>query len=471
MLLFRSVVLLLLQLYAFHAWSAEQNGTLDSVVAGIISHDTVYGRMRVDMVENPFGEPGVVSYIGAVSRDLTGLLRNKNYELNFRFYEGANPLRRVQVLVIPGSLFAMGILDPSGYRIADSLGISNNLSLRFLAGESSMAIVIIGESRISGNYYFIDDFTVYESREEQKTSPNRAQYAEREGYRFGFGGHEKNDEIKGSGNHLSFGDYGYDPRTGRRWNLDPIEQEYISGYAVFNNSPIYFNDPDGREPIKPQAGTATGFVNTINTTGTKLGLKTGLSAHTAMLGLGKTEFHIKNGRPMPVNTQRINTFSDKYIYTEKGGWIDMAHFMFYAGRAYDVKVKKEEALKRIETNKKAGSHYIPTPVWHASKKDPVGEAIQEGYHQEMSDRTFAKHSAYSYEDLPSDYFGADFGANYFDPNSKLTFGEQLQNYLNNLGATDPKNAPNYNSLPNVEPDKKPSRTNHTTKPVYTKDSP
>jgi hypothetical protein len=36
------------------------------------------------------------------------------------------------------------------------------------------------------------------------------------------------------------------------------------------------------------------------------------------------------------------------------------------------------------------------------------------------------YSAYSYEDLPSDKYGADFGANYFDPNSNLTFGEQLE---------------------------------------------
>ena len=71
----------------------------------------------------------------------------------------------------------------------------------------------------------------------------------------------------------------------------------------------------------------------------------------------------------------------------------------------------------------------------------------------------------------SDKFGADFGANYFDPKSKLTFGEQLQNYLNGLGATDSKNAPKYNSLPKTEPTDKPTMTNSTTKPTYTKDNP
>jgi hypothetical protein len=54
------------------------------------------------------------------------------------------------------------------------------------------------------------------------------------GYRFGFGGHEKIDELKGSGNHLAFGDYGYDARLGRRWNIDPVDQINISNYATLN---------------------------------------------------------------------------------------------------------------------------------------------------------------------------------------------------------------------------------------------
>lgn len=294
----------------------------------------------------------------------------------------------------------------------------------------------------------------------------------RSNYVFGYNGAEKDNEVKGVGNSLDFGERIYDPRIGVWLSLDPLQAKYPawSPYHFSLNNPILLKDPDGREPTKAQAGTITGFVTTINTTGTRLGLKKGQDAHNAILSLGKTGDFFKHGRPMPINTQRINTFDDKYIYTEKGGWIDMAHFMFYAGRAYDVRVKKENAEKSIETSKKAGIRYIPTSVINSAKKDPVGEAVQEGYHQEMSDRFFAKHSAYSYEDLPSDYFGADFGANYFDPNSELSLGEQLTNYFNNeLGATNPKNAPNYNDMPATDADmgETPSKTNHTTKPMYT----
>jgi RHS repeat-associated protein len=293
-------------------------------------------------------------------------------------------------------------------------------------------------------------------------------------YRFGFNGAHKDNELKGVGNSLDFGERIYDPRIGVWLSLDPLQANYPawSPYNFSLNNPILLKDPDGREPTKAQSGTISGFVTTINTTGTKLGLKKGQEGHKAMLSMGETGGFFKHGRPMPINTQRINTFKDKYIYTEKGGWIDMAHFMFYAGRAYDVRVKKEDAEKRIESSKKAGIRYHPTSLLHSAKKDPVGEAVQEGYHQEMSDRIFAKHSAYSYEDLPSDYFGADFGANYFDPNSKLSFGEQLTNYFDNvLGATDPQNAPNYNDMPATDEDmgEKPSKTNHTTKPMYIND--
>jgi hypothetical protein len=66
-------------------------------------------------------------------------------------------------------------------------------------------------------------------------------------YRFAFGGHENDNEVKGTGNHLSFGDYGYDTRLGRRWNRDPqfYRSAGFSPYSVFGDNPIYFADPDG----------------------------------------------------------------------------------------------------------------------------------------------------------------------------------------------------------------------------------
>lgn len=150
----------------------------------------------------------------------------------------------------------------------------------------------------------------------------------------------------------------------------------------------------------------------------------------------------------------------------------MAHFMFYAGKAYAYKLQKERSKALV--NEKTFA-LLPIEAQQAILKEslqsPVGEAVQDGYFQERTGAIVAKHSAFSYEDLPSDKFGADFGANYFDPNSNLSLGEQLKNYLDKLGATTPEKAPNYQSLPSKEPTKKTSRTNKTTTPMYTKNNP
>ena len=148
---------------------------------------------------------------------------------------------------------------------------------------------------------------------------------------------------------------------------------------------------------------------------------------------------------MPLNTQRFNVYKNKYIYTTKGGWIDMAHFMFYAGRAYKYKQQKETAKMIL-----SGSLLTPEELESlesVAPSSPVDMAVSDGMLKEFSDSFFAKHSAYSYEDLPSDKLGAIFAVFHFDPNSDLTLAEQIYCFLADLGATEPINAPNYNAIP------------------------
>ncbi len=271
---------------------------------------------------------------------------------------------------------------------------------------------------------------------------------------------------------LGLYDYGarwYDPGIGRWTSIDPMSSNMPrwSPFSYTMNSPIKFIDPDGMEPIKPQAGTAIGFIAFLNNTSTKMGTLTGSNAHNAMMRLGQTKMNWSHGRPEPVTTNPFNNSSDKYIYTEKGGWLDMGHVMFYAGRAYDKRVQKESGENVANATSPAQAAAAKARV---KDINPIGEAVQEGYRQEMSDRIAAPHSAYSYEDLPSDKIGAEFGANYFNSNSNLTLGEQLLNYLQSLGATNPQNAPNYNNLPSKDPKDKPTRKNHTTTPVYTQNN-
>lgn len=292
-------------------------------------------------------------------------------------------------------------------------------------------------------------------------------------YRYSFNGKEKDKDGNGQSIQYDYGFRIYDPHLGRFKSVDPQGQKFPnwSPYSFCLNNPIFLIDPDGQEPIKPQVGTIAGFIAFLNNTRSKMGTLTGVYGHNAMMRLGKTEMNWKHLRPEPMTTNPFNTSKDKYIYTEKGGWLDMAHFMFYAGKAYEYKNRKE-VLENVAKTSKNDPVVSSLALAQAKSINPVGDAVQDGYHQEMTDRFVAGRSAYSYEDLPSDKLGAEFGANYYNPKSKLTLGEQLKNYIEGLGATDPKNAPNYDKLP-LDDSKfdNPTRTNHTTKPIYTKENP
>lgn len=147
----------------------------------------------------------------------------------------------------------------------------------------------------------------------------------------------------------------------------------------------------------------------------------------------------------------------------------MVHFVFYAGDAYSEKVN---LIKKVESINKYFPYIFNTYYSDKNLEDKaMFNAIKHGYWQERLDSLYppAKHSAYSYEDLPSDRYGAEFGAKYFNPKSNLSLGKQVSNYLKKLGATNPKNAPNYNTLPNIDNGSHSGIKNKTTKPFFTKE--
>lgn len=76
------------------------------------------------------------------------------------------------------------------------------------------------------------------------------------GYRWGYNTQERVDEVSGKGNHYTAEFWQYDPRLGRRWNIDPMSFKYPwqSPYVAFNNNPIFYNDPLGLEGEEPKDG-------------------------------------------------------------------------------------------------------------------------------------------------------------------------------------------------------------------------
>ena len=67
-------------------------------------------------------------------------------------------------------------------------------------------------------------------------------------YKYGFNGKEKDDEIKGDGNSVDFGDRMFDPRLGKWLSTDPLQTKYpdLSPYNFVANNPLRFVDPNGQ---------------------------------------------------------------------------------------------------------------------------------------------------------------------------------------------------------------------------------
>jgi RHS repeat-associated protein len=69
------------------------------------------------------------------------------------------------------------------------------------------------------------------------------------GYRYGFNGKEKDNDVKGEGNQQDYGMRVYDPRLGKFLSVDPITNEYpeLTPYQFASNTPIWAIDLDGLE--------------------------------------------------------------------------------------------------------------------------------------------------------------------------------------------------------------------------------
>ena len=68
-------------------------------------------------------------------------------------------------------------------------------------------------------------------------------------YRYGFNGKENDNEVKGVGNELDYGERIYDTRSGRFLSVDPLQAKYpnLTPYQFASNSPIAHIDLDGLE--------------------------------------------------------------------------------------------------------------------------------------------------------------------------------------------------------------------------------
>jgi hypothetical protein len=149
-----------------------------------------------------------------------------------------------------------------------------------LTNHLGSTLVTISDKKIgissNGNtidYYTADVITANDYYPFGMTMPGRKYQQGNSKYRYGFGGQEKSNEIKGEGNSYTAEFWEYDPRVGRRWNVDPVKKSFESPYATFSNNPINRIDihgnsdstvatPNGGTMRLPDGAKITGVHNT-----------------------------------------------------------------------------------------------------------------------------------------------------------------------------------------------------------------
>ncbi|MBP8073643.1 MAG: hypothetical protein KAY96_02700 [Bacteroidia bacterium] len=125
-------------------------------------------------------------------------------------------------------------------RLSDVLAVVSDLKLGMESGAPDWIV----------EYYVGDVLRMQDYYPFGMEMPQRGYVSEE--YRYGYNGQEKDNEISGNGNSYTALFWKYDARLGRRWELDPVNNSSISGYATFADNPIFMADPTGAEPWHPE---------------------------------------------------------------------------------------------------------------------------------------------------------------------------------------------------------------------------
>lgn len=97
--------------------------------------------------------------------------------------------------------------------------------------------------------------------------PNTSDEPEEDGYRYGYQGSEKDDEVKGGNNSYTTYYRQLDPRIGRWLSIDPECQMFpsMSPYISMDNNPISYSDILGDSTITVGEGNANIIASDLNT--------------------------------------------------------------------------------------------------------------------------------------------------------------------------------------------------------------
>jgi hypothetical protein len=195
---------------------------------------------------------------------------------------------------------------------------------------------------------------------------------------------EKDDEVKGSGNWLQFGDFGYDPRTGMRINRDPIRLPWQSPYSTFNNNPILYADPDGLFANKRRAERYAKTVSDAsegisaqafkNDNPTKRGNRWGVN-----IGYSETPYHGLKVDGVAVNFAYETVYSAGFLGNIEN-WLNLQNDKLYEWDApkrniqaigYGLDLKGEASVTALGTESLSGAIVNQSKVYSGGQDEQV----------------------------------------------------------------------------------------------------
>lgn len=101
--------------------------------------------------------------------------------------------------------------------------------------------------------------------------------------------------------------------------------------------------------------------------------------------------------------------SNAFVYTCKGGWIDMGHFFFTAAGASTRVGAPATWAKAVETEEEQQRERTKFETWPKARREEYFGRSRKTATREQRARRGTAGSAYTIEDLPSDMFGFQFG--------------------------------------------------------------
>jgi RHS repeat-associated protein len=201
------------------------------------------------------------------------------------------------------------------------------------------------------------------------------------GYRFGFNGNEKTDEISGEGNSYDFRARLLDTRIGRWLTIDPLYfvQESKSNYQSFANNGIFFKDKTGlkeypyndksSKPVTIQPGTETPIVEDKN--GIPLQCEQNAkvyNCHSFAWHKSNGDFHNSSRIPNSENTPKWDNTPEDDLKEQRAVQLHS-----------DVRNKPGDKVIYFDDTNNDGKYDEGEPIYHSaivSKTDKWGYTVE-----------------------------------------------------------------------------------------------